>query len=58
MFDLANLNFFYQASKKPYFYDKSFIRERRFTSTIFNFGFSSLDKFFYVLLDVELKQYI
>lgn len=58
MRNFTNLSFFYKFSKKPYFYDKFFIQERRFSSNVFNFGFSSFSRFFYVLLDVELKQYV
>ncbi len=54
----VNLGFFYRFAKKPYFFDKLFVQERRFSGNVFNFGFSSFNKFFYVLLDVGLKQYV
>ena len=53
-----NLKFFLKAAEKPFFFGKEAVARRRFSSSVFNYGFDVRDSYFYVFVDVEEKRFL
>jgi hypothetical protein len=58
MSGLESMVFFFKRSKRPFYFPRRRLRFIRFSGQSFAFDYNSIGRFFYVLLEVGLKNQV